>query len=167
MKKFLGFLVVVLIVAAYVGGYWPEHQHRLAAESEVSALQAQLDDAQVRVRLGGLLARLLSAMDAVAEKNYGQAQALSSAFFDQVREEEARAPRTLKDALGAILKRRDAVTAALTQADPAVLTVLRQNLTELRSALGYPPPSAPSGAPAPSPAPASAAGASPSASPGP
>lgn len=165
MKKYLALLVIVLIVAAYLAGYWPERQRRLAAEGQAKALQAQLDDAQARVRLGGLLARLLTVMDAVGEKNYGQAQALSSAFFDQVREESARAPQAgLKDALEVVLKRRDAVTAGLTQADPAVFAALRQCQTELRNALGYPPATMPSAAPA---ATAPAAGASPSPSPKP
>lgn len=158
MKKYLALLVIALIVAAYVAGCWPERQRRVALEGEAKALHAQLDDAQARVRLGSLLARLLSVLDAVAEKNYGQAQALSSAFFDQVREESNRAPQAgLKDALELILKRRDAVTASLTQADPAALNPLRQCQAELRGALGYPPPVSPApaagAAPAPSPKP--------------
>jgi hypothetical protein len=157
MKRFLVLLVVGLVGAAYAAGYWPERQRRVALESQMRAIEERLAEAEARVRLGGLLARLLTLMDVVGEKNYGQGLGLSSAFFDEVRAEAGRTPPPFRDLLEGVIKRRDAVTASLTQADPAVLGTLREVQGELRRALGFPPP--PAGvAPAPpaaSPSPAS------------
>jgi hypothetical protein len=158
MKRFLVLLAVALIGAAYAGGYWPERQRRVALEGEVKALEERLAEAEARLRLAGLLARLLTLTDVVAEKNYGQALGLSSAFFDEVRVEAGRTPPAFRDLLEGILRRRDRVTASLTQAEPAVLGPLREAQVELRRALGFAPPVAPSPeppAPAGSPPPAS------------
>ena len=66
MRRY-GLLIVVLLVgAAYVAGYWPEHQQRMTLERERQGLQGQLAEAQARVRLGGLLGQLLAVIDAAA-----------------------------------------------------------------------------------------------------
>jgi len=143
MKRFLVLLVIGLVGAAYAAGYWPERQRRVALESQVKTLEERLAEAEARVRLGGLLARLLTLMDVIGEKNYGQGLGLSSAFFDEVRAEAGRTPPAFRDLLEGIIKRRDAVTASLTQADAAALGTLREVQLELRRALGYPPPAAP------------------------
>jgi hypothetical protein len=136
--------VIVLAGLAYVVGYWPEHQRRQALEGEVASLQVQLTSAQARVRLGGLLGQLLAAEDAVSAQNYGQAQVLSSKFFDAVRGEAGQtAPGTLKDALGKVVQMRDTVTASLTRGEPQALTLLRDAETLVRSELGFPRPATP------------------------
>jgi len=156
MKRFLVLLVIGLVGAAYAAGYWPERQRRVALGEEVRSLEERLAEAEARIRLAGLLARLLTLMDVIGEKNYGQAQALSSAFFDEVRAEASRTAPPFRDPLEGIIRRRDTVTASLTQADPAALGTLREIQAELRRALGYPPPP-PSSSPVPpaSPPPAS------------
>lgn len=162
-----GLLIVVLLVgAAYVGGYWPEHQQRVTLERETQAIKAQLSEAQARVRLGGLLGQLLALVDAAAARNYGQAQELSSRFFEDLRAESARVPDARTRAvLEGILRARDSVTASLTRSDPAVLDELRQAQVGLQSALGYrvgPPGPAPAlPAPTPSESPTSLPGAEP------
>jgi len=162
-----GLLIVVLLVgAAYVGGYWPEHQQRVTVERDAQALKGQLAEAQARVRMGGLLGQLLALMDAAAARNYGQAQDLSSRFFEDLRAESARVPDARTRAvLEGILRARDSVTASLTRSDPAVLDQLRQAQVGLQSALGYsvaaPSPATALPAPTPSEAPTPPAGASP------
>jgi hypothetical protein len=161
MRRY-GLLIVVLFVgAAYVAGYWPEHQQRMTLERERQGLQVQLAEAQARVRLGGLLGQLLAVMDAAAARNYGQAQDLSSRFFEDLRAEAARVPDApTRGVLEGILRARDSVTASLTRSDPAVLDQLRPAQDGLQSALGYrvttpapapaPPAAAPSETPTPS-----------------
>ena len=163
-----GLLIVVLLVgAAYVGGYWPEHQQRATLERETLTLRTQLAEAQARVRLGGLLGQLLVLMEAAGARNYGQAQDLSSRFFEDLRAESARVPdASTRAVLEGILRARDSVTASLTRSDPAVLDQLRQAQVGLQSALGYrvaAPASAPPAAPAatPSETPTPPAGAEP------
>jgi hypothetical protein len=144
MKRIFVILVIVLAGLAYLVGYWPEHQRRQALEGQVTSLQVQLAEAQARVRLGDLLGQLLAAKDAVSAQNYGQAQALSSKFFDAVRSEATRtAPGTFKDALEKVVPLRDPVTASLTRGDPQALTLLQDAETQVRNALGFPRPATP------------------------
>ncbi|HSB62407.1 MAG TPA: hypothetical protein VLI67_11850 [Vicinamibacteria bacterium] len=138
MKKALTLFVLVLVGAAFVVGYWPEHLKRVAAEDLLRAQESETAEAQSRVRAGELLGQLLSLRDAALAKNYGQAQELSTRFFDAVRNEGARTTvPALAKALEATLGLRDAITAGLVQADPGVLGVIRQAETNLRDALGY------------------------------
>ena len=144
MKKYIAIFVIVLAGLAYLVGYWPEHRRRQALEGQVTSLQAELGEAQARVRLGSLLGQLLAAEDAVSAQNYGQAQALSSKFFDAVRAEATRtASGSFKDALEKVVQMRDSVTASLTRGDPQALTLLRDAETLLRNALGFPRPATP------------------------
>lgn len=138
MKKAAVVAAAVLSAVAYVGGRWPERERRLALMGEVGMLQSRLEDAEARVRMGELLAELQSLMEVVAQKNYGEAQQLSSRFFDHARAELVRTPQSaFKEALEAVLPMRDGITAALAQADPAVLQRLKQAEQRLRGALGF------------------------------
>lgn len=134
-RAVLGF-VVVLTAAAYLAGYWPERQRRVALEAEVAILRPQLVEAQAKARLAVLLDDLLTLTEAVASLNYGQAQELSSEFFDRVQAESAGAvPATLATALSAVAQHRDEVTATLARGDASALDPLRQTQLQLRQAL--------------------------------
>ena len=144
MKRYFAALVIVLAGLTYLVGYWPEHRRRQALQGQVTSLQVQLAEAQAQVRLGGLLGQILAAEDAVSAQNYGQAQALSSPFFDAVRAEATRtAAGAFKDALERIVPMRDPVTASLTRGDPQALTLLREAETLVRNALGFSHPATP------------------------
>ena len=144
MKRNFTILVIVLAGLAFLAGYWPEHQRRQALEGQVASLQVQLAEAQARVRLGGLLGQLLAAEDAVSAQNYGDAQALSSKFFDAVRAEATRtAAGSFRDVLEKVARMRDPVTASLTRGDPQALTLLRDAETLVRSVLGFSRPATP------------------------
>ena len=107
----------------------------------MTALRSQLADAEARVRMGQLLGDLLNLTEAVAALNYGQAQQLSSRFFDSVAAELARTPvGAFKTTLEAVLPSRDRVTAALARGDQAAIEPLRKSELTLRQALGYPVP---------------------------
>jgi hypothetical protein len=137
MKRYFAALVIVMAGLAFLVGYWPEHHRRQALESEMTSLRVQLAEAQARVRLGGLLGQILATEDAVSAQDYGQAQALSSQFFDALRTEAARtAAGTVKGGLEKVVGMRDSVTASLTRADPRALTLLRDAEAHVRQALG-------------------------------
>ena len=110
MKRYFVILVIVFTGLAYLVGYWPEHQGRKALEGQVASLQVELAEAQARVRLGGLLGQILAAEDAVFAQNYGQAQALSSKFFDAVR---AEATRTAASSLASRSRSRGSLKCAI------------------------------------------------------
>jgi hypothetical protein len=132
-------VVILVIGAAYVMGYWPERARRVALEGEVTALREQLNDAGARVRMGRLLGDLLNVIEAASALNYGQAQGLSSKFYDAARVEADRTHvPAFKMALEGILQSRDGVTAALTRGDSAAVETLRSAERQLREALGYP-----------------------------
>lgn len=151
MSKILKFLVlvVVLLAAAYVAGFWPQRERVSALLAENVTLQQRVEAAEGRVRAGALLGELLTLKEVVQDLNYGQARGLSSPFFEHVTAESARATDPgVKAALASILSLRDPVTVALTQGDAAALGHLRESERRLRLALGYP---APPVAQAPSP----------------
>lgn len=133
MKAFVVVLVLILIAGAYLGGYWPEHSRLLESQRNLQAVSAQLAEAQARLRLFGLHHRLLHLIDTVTEKNYGEAQKLSTDFFDEVRAEIMRTDKAeLKSALESVLQARDSMTAGLAKADPGVVNVL----DELKKQIG-------------------------------
>ena len=138
-KRIAAIAVIVLLAGAFLAGYLPEHRLRIIAEQQSLALREQLAAAEARVRMGQLLGRALALREVVNRQNYGQAQELSSAFFDSVRTEAAATPvDEFRSALDEVLSRRDALTAALTKADPATVDVLSTIETRVRRALGYP-----------------------------
>jgi hypothetical protein len=158
MKKVL--IVLVLLVVAYGAGFWGEYHKRSAVQAELDRQQVQLAESQERVRAGELLGQLLNLKDAATARNYGQAQDLSTRFFDAARIEAGRVTQSggLAAALEAVLGMRDAVTAALTRSDPASVEAIEKAEMRLRQGLGYPVPASPSPAPPaaqpPTPAPA-------------
>jgi len=152
VRRLLAVLVVLLIAAAFVAGYWPQREGRLRAEQEAAEARRQLAEAraelaraEARDRRGRLFGRLLALEDAVASGDFGEAQALSTPFFDGVRDEATReADAAVRTSLDAILMRRDTVTAGLARDDGSVGEVLVPIERELRRALGYSLPALPS-----------------------
>ena len=139
LKRVIAAVVVLLIGLAYIGGYWPEHRQRVALEADVAALREQLAESEARVRMGRLLGEVLNIREAVVTLNYGQAQELSSRFFDSVRAEASTTPvAAFTAAFEAVLQTRDQVTAALARGDQATGDSLRRSEVQLREALGYP-----------------------------
>jgi hypothetical protein len=137
-------IVIVLLAAAYVAGFWPQRERISVLSSENATLQQRVEAAEGRVRAGALLGELLTFEEVVREMNYGQARGMSSPFFEHVAAEAARnTDPGVKQALASILATRDRVTVALTQGDPSALGLLRDGETRLRVALGYPAPPAP------------------------
>jgi hypothetical protein len=138
-RRVIAGLVALAIGLAYIAGYWPEHQRRVAHEADAAALRERLADSEARVRMGRLLGEILTIREAVVSLNYGNAQQLSSTFFDGVRAEASLTPvAAFKTALEAILQSRDQVTAALARGDQAAVEPLRRAELQLREALGYP-----------------------------
>jgi len=125
--------------AAYLVGLLPERSRRVALEGQVGSLERRLEDAEARTRLCTLYARVQGLVDLVALKNFGQAQQLSSSFFDDVRAESSRTPNAaFRKALLGVLDMRDTVTASLTKGDPATVDSLRRSAELLQAPLQSP-----------------------------
>jgi type II secretory pathway pseudopilin PulG len=133
MKKLSLILGLVLLIAAYVGGYWPQRQKLQEAEKSNAQASQQLASAQTVVYVTRLENDLVSLVDQTQNQNYGEAQKLSSRFFDDLRAELDRSPSApYRQTLETIFARRDAVTSGLTRADAATIGPLRQSLNEIR-----------------------------------
>jgi hypothetical protein len=137
-RRIAAVAAVILIGGAFLIGYVPEHRLRMAAEAQSRMVQEELATAEARIRMGELLGQALTIREVTMRQNYGQAQELSSSFFDGVQAEAARTPESaFRDALNEVLAKRDAVTAALTKADPGVVEILHMIELRVRHALGY------------------------------
>jgi hypothetical protein len=146
VKKLLAVLVILLVGGAFVAGYWPQRQRLEQARAEAADLRRQLvearaqrDAGEARVRLGRLFGQFLALDDAVGAGNFADARTLSSAFFDQVRDESGRtADASVRNALDAVQARRDTVTAGLARQEGSTREALAAIAHDLRRALGYP-----------------------------
>lgn len=138
MKRLFLIVGVILLAAAFLAGYWPQHQRAADAETAMRTARQELLDANRTVQLSELLGQLLRLSDAVDERNYGEAAALASSYFDRVRAETSSDQQPdVQQALQQILQSRDGVTAALARSDPSIAGTLRQQEITLRRALGY------------------------------
>lgn len=134
-------IALLVIIATYLGGWLPERRVRLQSEQQAAELQTRLAGAEADLRANRVLGDLLMLEDAVARRNFGQAQALSSALFDRAGDEASKphAP-SLTGAFTDLQAARDGVTAALARTDPAVSETLKTLEVKLRAGLGYPVP---------------------------
>ncbi|HEY6181497.1 MAG TPA: hypothetical protein VIW67_04575 [Terriglobales bacterium] len=133
MRKIMLLVIVVLVIWAFLLGYWPQRKQVQAIEQENVQLKAELASSQALGRIARLQNGLLVLIEQTEAQNYGEAQKLSNSFFDDVRKEIDRdkgAPYLAK--LETILARRDAVTAGLAKAEAPTIGALRQSLTEMR-----------------------------------
>jgi hypothetical protein len=138
-KRIGAIAAIVVIGVAFLAGYLPEHRMRTAAEQESLSLGERLRAAEAHVRMGQLLGEALTIREIVMRQNYGQAQELSSSFFDRVRQEASTTPvDEFRTTLEGILARRDSITASLTKASSGVLDTLNTIELQLRRVLGYP-----------------------------
>lgn len=146
------FIVLALAAAgaAFFAGYWPARQDRLAAERSLEAAEGKLLRAEGLNRLYALQSKLVDLQATVDARNFGDAQAKSTIFFDAVRTEATRPEQAhVRGALESILAGRDGLTGALTQNDPAARELLNSAMARLRGALGEPPSPVPAASPSP------------------
>lgn len=144
--KAAGIVGAAALLLGYLGGLLPERGRRIDAETlaashqaELAATRQELASVEGRIRVGVLLGRALMLKDLAAGSDYGRAQQVSSEFFDAIRSEAAATDDQARRAvLMSVLSQRDAVTAALAKADPAVVSTLTGVERELRRALDYP-----------------------------
>lgn len=136
MRKILLLVVVVLVIWAFLLGYWPQHKQVAAVEQENTQLKQQLASAETVGRITRLENQLLVLIEQTEGQNYGEAQKLSNSFFDDMRMEIDRDKGTaFAPKLEAILARRDVVTAGLARAEAPTAATLKQSLTEMRELL--------------------------------
>jgi hypothetical protein len=136
MKRF-GYLAFVIVIGlAFVAGYWPQHKKWFQAQGQLIEVSVKLTKSEAKVRLCHLQSQLVSLLEETENKNYADASALSTKFFDGVRQESDNTPpSSLKSSLESTLNQRDAVTAALAKGDPKARDLLAQLLADLNQSI--------------------------------
>lgn len=108
------------LLAVFLLGFVPQFRAASAARSELQAARAELErlrQEEARSQLRDLAALLLYE---VAQRNFGIAARHSGALFDRLQKAVASGPDANNESLRQALAARDAVTAGLASADPAV-----------------------------------------------
>src|SRR5688572_24995742 len=72
-KRIVAIVAVLLLGAAFLAGYVPEHQRRAANDMEIQRLRNSLVAAEDRVRTSELLGRTLMVREVTARQDYGHA----------------------------------------------------------------------------------------------
>lgn len=78
-------IVIVLMALSFTGGYWLQHRRLVEAQRESTAMSGQLSNAEATIHLYELQDQLLTVVEDAGNKNYGDAAALSTKFFDDLR----------------------------------------------------------------------------------
>lgn len=133
MKKVILIIVLILLAAVFVAGYWPQHQQVMQLQQDNAHLQQQLALAQSAARMSQLENEALDLVDQTKAQNYGDAQKLAGKFFNNLQAEVMRdAHASYTPTLQSILSNRDAVVAGLARADASTVGTLQQNMDQIR-----------------------------------
>jgi len=124
-KTVIGLVILVLV---FLLGFMPQYLEKRQLQRELAISIEKLKLSELR-DLAGLM--LLEGL----RQNYGVARDYSSQYFDKLREISEQAENsTLKAALQELLSSRDAVTAALSKADPASASQLQAIFAKTQTA---------------------------------
>ena len=124
-KTVIGLVILVLV---FLLGFMPQYLEKRQLQRELAISIEKLKLSELR-DLAGLM--LLEGL----RQNYGVARDYSSQYFDKLREISEQAENsTLKAALQELLSSRDAVTAALSKADPASASQLQEIFVKTQAA---------------------------------
>ncbi len=136
MKKLGAITFAVLLIAAYLVGYLPQHNQLTTSENALQSTRRQLADVREQVNICHLENQLLDVIKEVDNNNFGQAQQHSTDFFNAVRGQMTQSTKpNYKSALQSVLEMRDSIMIALSRKDPSSSHMLSQALEQLRSPL--------------------------------
>jgi hypothetical protein len=135
--KRLGYVVfLIIVVLSSLAGYWPQHRKWVRTQAKLADTSAKLSNAELTLQLCQLQGQLVALIQETEEKNYSDASALSTKFFDGLRAEaESLHPSSLQSSLQSILSQRDEATAALARADPKAHDLLVKLLGEFSKSI--------------------------------
>jgi hypothetical protein len=125
-------LGLVLLVAGFLAGFFPEYLKARRASHEVVEIRKQMDSCNAGVAISQL--RDLAAMLYLeaTRQNYGTAREYSNRLFERIPTVAAQTTDpTLSATLEGVLRTRDTITAELAKGDPAVLRDLQNVVLEL------------------------------------
>ena len=110
---------LVIVVLSFLLGFVPQYLEKRQIQSELAISTERLQMSELRDLAGMMLLEGL-------RQNYGTARDYSSQYFEKLRQASEQVENsTLKTSLQELLASRDAVTAALSTADPASASQLQ------------------------------------------
>ncbi len=134
-------IIAILLIgaAAFLAGYWPEHQKYLDTMGDLRLTDKQLTAAKGRERIYHLENMLLQALDHTARNEYKDAQALATEFFAEARADMGRPDMTkFTPDLKEILEKSEPINEALRREDPSSRDLLRDVMQQLARVAGPP-----------------------------
>src|SRR3954470_21585245 len=87
MRKIMLLVIILLVIWAFLLGYWPQHKQAQALEQDSAQLKDRLASAEAVGRVARLENELLVLIEQTEGQNYGEAQKLANSFFDDLRKE--------------------------------------------------------------------------------
>lgn len=126
-------LWAVLLGAGFLAGFLPQFAKCSRLQAELHATRQELAVCGERMQLSEYRDLAVQIYLEAARKNYGLAAEAATRFFQGLRQHAGETPNEeLKRRLEEILRLRDAITAGLAKAEPAVMVSLEQLLAETR-----------------------------------
>ncbi|MGH9715568.1 MAG: hypothetical protein ACRD4R_02390 [Candidatus Acidiferrales bacterium] len=139
----LALIVIILMALSFGGGFLWEYERTAGVREQLNLATAQLATAENTAKLCRLQQQLLSLVDDTANKNYGEAAALSTKFFNDLNSESSSATQPqVRSTIQSILSQRDEVTADLAKADPAshdLFVQMSENFHQALSGIAFQP----------------------------
>ncbi len=136
MRRF--FIISGSVVVSFLLGYGivflEKRQLEQSSEATRQQLQAALDDAEDRARIGSVANQLGVILIEVERNNYGNAQELATQFFDDLNELSRSAhDASTRERLSQVVRRRDEITTDLATLNAETKTKLQAIYTHLVS----------------------------------
>lgn len=130
MGKFI--VGLVLVVAAFLGGFVPQHKSLSEARSQIASLQQQLaGERQARTFADFRNETALLYTD-ISKSNYSAAGDRATKLFTGLQQFTYQAPAPLKQKLENVLQSRDAIVAAIAKADPSSAGLVQSMFLQLQ-----------------------------------
>jgi hypothetical protein len=123
---------LVLVIAAFLGGFVPQHMRLSEARSQIVLLRQQLADQQQASALADFRNDTALLYFDLSKSNYSVAGARATKLFTDLRQFTDQAPDPLKQKLEHVLLSRDAIIAAIAKADPSSATLVQSMFLELQ-----------------------------------
>jgi hypothetical protein len=123
---------LILLIAAFLGGFVPQHMRLSEAESQIVSLRQQLDGQKQATTLADLRNDTALLYNELSRSNYSVAGDRATKLFTALRQFTDQAPDPLKQKLEHVLLSRDTIIAAIAKADPGSAGLVQSMFLELQ-----------------------------------
>ena len=136
MRKALIAVGVIVVIGAFVGGFWPQWSQRRAVERELAAARLALEENQRHLRVCGLENRLLAIVMAAQARNLGIAAEQAQRLVTDLDALAATAEPSRRAVFESARPKAKNMVAIAQRLDPQVPEDLGRAASELAAILG-------------------------------